>query len=234
MSPHPYATPVRLGGEIVTLEPLARAHHDELVEAVLDGEMWRLWYTRIPTPEAMAEEIAARLAKQDAGQMAAFTLRSAASGEVLGMTTFMQIDEANRKVEIGSTWMRRSEHGTGANAEAKLLLMRHAFETLDCERVEFRTHVLNVQSRAAIERLGAHLDGILRRHLLMPNGTWRDTCVYSVLASEWPAVKAGLEARVAGALDRRSIVAQGARDLHVPRRATTSGTPPWAGPNRGR
>ncbi|MEE6286420.1 GNAT family protein [Georgenia sp. MJ173] len=196
MDQHPYATPVRLVGEIVTVEPLATEHHDDLVDAVRDGELWRLWYTRIPAPEMMADEIAARLAKQDAGQIAAFTLRATATGEALGMTTYLHLDPANRRLEIGSTWLRRSAQGTGANAEAKLLLLRHAFETLGCEGVELRTHHRNAQSRAAIERLGAHLDGVLRRHMLLPDGTWRDTCVYSVLAAEWPSVRAGLEARL--------------------------------------
>lgn len=206
-----YATPVRLVGDIVNVEPLAHEHHDDLSEAVRDGEMWRLWYTRIPTPETMAGEIAARLAKQAAGQIAAFTLRSTVSGKALGMTTYLHLDESNRRLEIGSTWMRRSAHGTGANGESKLLLLQHAFDTLGCEGVEFRAHHMNLQSRAAIERLGAHLDGVLRRHTLLPNGTWRDTCVYSVLAYEWPTVRGGLEARVAvSAPHHRRTIAGGA------------------------
>lgn len=204
MNQHPYATPVTLLGEIVTLEPLATEHEDDLIEAVNDGELWRLWYTNIPSPETMAEEISARLARQDAGQTAAFALRSSATGVVLGMTTYLHLDPTNQRLEIGSTWIRRSAQGTGANSEAKLLLLQHAFETHGCEGVEFRTHHMNVQSRAAIERLGARLDGILRRHTLLPNGTWRDTYVYSVLAYEWPAVRRGLEARVACALERRN------------------------------
>lgn len=197
MTTHPYATPVRLVGDIVTLEPLGVAHHDGLVEAVRDGELWRHWYTRIAAPGEMADEIAGRLAKQEAGQIAAFVVTSSRTGAVLGMTTYLHLDPANHRLEIGSTWLRASAQGTGANAEAKLLLLQHAFEVLGCEGVEFRAHHMNTQSRAAIERLGAHLDGVLRRHTLLPNGTWRDTCVYSVLAHEWPTVKAGLRARLA-------------------------------------
>lgn len=195
-----FATPTRLPGDLVAVEPLEAAHHDDLVDAVRDGELWNHWYTRIPTPDAMAEEIAVRLAKQAAGLIAAFTVRSTASGRALGMTTYLHLDEPNRRLEIGSTWLRRSAQGTGANAEMKLLMLQHAFEELGCEGVEFRAHHMNQQSRAAIERLGAHLDGVLRRHVLLPNGTWRDTCVYSVLAHEWPAVRAGLEARLTGHL----------------------------------
>ncbi|MGA4668426.1 GNAT family N-acetyltransferase [Propionibacteriaceae bacterium Y1923] len=197
MTQSPFTTPTRLVGDLVVVEPLQPAHHDGLVEAVRDGELWQHWYTRIPTPESMAEEIAARLAKQEAGQVAAFTVRAADTGQVLGMTTYLHPDEPNRRLEVGSTWLRASAQGTGANAETKLLLLAHAFEVLGCEAVEFRAHHLNQQSRAAIERLGAHLDGVLRRHVLLPNGTWRDTCVYSVLAQEWPAVRAGLRARLA-------------------------------------
>lgn len=207
MSQHPYSTPLRLAGGVVTLEPLGIEDHDDLVEAVHDGEMWRIWYTSIPTPETMADEIAARLAKQNAGLIAPFTLRSTATGKALGMTTYLHLDPANRRLEVGSTWIRQGAQGTGANAEAKLLLMQHAFETLGCEGVEFRTHHMNHQSRSAIERLGAHLDGVLRRHTLLPNGTWRDTCVYSVLAEEWPAVRTGLQARIASRSDHGDAVA---------------------------
>ena len=196
MTASAYTTPVRLKGERVTLEPLTPEHHDELVDAVKDGELWKLWFTRVPAPEQMREEIAHRLRRQDEGTMIPLVLRSSESDEVLGMTTFYDPDESNRSILIGYTWMRASAQGTAVNAEAKLLMLRHAFETIGCERVELRAHHMNHRSRAAIERLGAHLDGILRRHTLMENGTWRDSCVYSILKYEWPAVEMGLQARL--------------------------------------
>ncbi|WP_413248549.1 GNAT family N-acetyltransferase [Sinomonas flava] len=193
----PFAEPVTLCGLLVTLEPLSREHCAELEEAVRDGELWNLWYTSVPRPEGVAAEVDRRLALQDAGSMLPFVTRRVTDGRVIGMTTFMNIDAANRRVEIGSTWNAQSAHGTGTNAESKLLLLRHAFETLDCIAVEFRTHWMNAQSRAAIERLGAKQDGVLRSHQMMPDGSLRDTVVYSVIASEWPMVRNGLELRLA-------------------------------------
>lgn len=186
--------PVRLAGERVVLEPLSPEHHDGLVEAVQDGEPWRLWYTRVPAPDGMAAEIERRLGLQEEGRMVPFTIR-AASGDVLGMTTYMNIDQVTPRVEVGSTWLRASAQGTGVNAEAKLLLLTHAFDSLGVPAVEFRTHWLNRQSRSAIERLGAQLDGVLRSHEYV-GGALRNTCVYSILAHEWPAVRSQLEARL--------------------------------------
>ena len=184
--------PVTLSGRLVTLEPLAPEHHDGLVEAVRDGELWKLWYTAVPTPEGMSAEIGRRLALQEAGSMLPFAARRNADGALLGMTTFMNIDAGLPRVEIGSTWNRASAHGTGTNAESKLLLLTHAFEVLGCPAVELRTHWMNHQSRTAIERLGAKLDGVLRSHTRTADGALRDTCVYSIVASEWPQVRAGL------------------------------------------
>jgi RimJ/RimL family protein N-acetyltransferase len=162
------------------------------VEAVGDGELWRLWYTSAPKPEAMADEIGRRLGLQAAGSMLPFTVIALLSGRPVGMTTYMNIDAINRRVEIGSTWYAAAVQRTGLNTEAKLLLLRHAFEALDCIAVELRTHFLNQQSRRAIERLGAKLDGVLRSHQRASDGTLRDTCVYSIIASEWPAVRSHL------------------------------------------
>jgi len=170
--------------------PLSPEHHDDLVAAVRDGELWKLWFTTIPAPDAMKDEIQRRLDLQATSKMLPFTIL--ASGKPVGMTTFMNIDAANRRVEIGSTWYRQSVQRTALNTECKLLLLTHAFEGKNCIAVEFRTHVLNQSSRAAIERLGARLDGILRSHMVMPNGTLRDTAAYSVTAGEWPAIKAHL------------------------------------------
>ncbi|MDX2201503.1 MAG: GNAT family protein [Hyphomicrobiaceae bacterium] len=183
--------PVILRLDEVSLVPLSASHHDALCEAVKDGELWKLWYTSVPAPEAMEQEIARRLALQAKGEMLPFTVLAAA--RPVGMTTFMNADAANRRVEIGSTWYARSCQRSGVNSRCKLMLLAHAFETLEAIAVELRTHVMNRQSRAAIERLGAKLDGVLRNHSRARNGTLRDTCVYSILPGEWPTVKANLE-----------------------------------------
>ena len=189
--------PVTLSGQHARLVPLDVAHHDELCEAVRDGELWTLWYTFIPRPEAMRAEIERRLALQAQGSMLAFAVIDASSGRAVGMTTYMNIDTPNRRVEIGSTWYRKAVQRTPVNTECKSMLLRHAFETLDCIAVEFRTHFFNRQSRAGIERLGAKLDGVLRSHQINNHpdaaGSLRDTCVYSIIASEWPSVKAHLQ-----------------------------------------
>jgi RimJ/RimL family protein N-acetyltransferase len=183
--------PVTLSGTHARLVPLSRDHAPQLADAVRDGELWRLWYTSVPTPDGMAREIERRLALQDAGSMLPFTVVDASETPV-GMTTFMNIDAANQRVEIGSTWYAARVQRTAVNTECKLLLLTHAFDILGCIAVELRTHVLNTRSRRAIERLGAKLDGVLRNHMRMPNGTLRDTCVYSILESEWPTVRANL------------------------------------------
>ena len=183
--------PVRLAGTHCTLEPLRPEHHDGLVEAVTDGELWRLWYTAIPRPEAMRAEIDRRLALQAAGSMLPFTSFDAA-GRIAGMTTFMNIDAANRRLEIGSTWTAARLQRSPFNTECKRLLLGHAFEQLQCIAVELRTHFFNQQSRRAIERLGARLDGVLRNHSRATDGTLRDTCVYSITEAEWPTVKTHL------------------------------------------
>ena len=184
--------PVTLRGTHVRLEPLAQHHQGDLVEAVMDGELWRLWYTFIPAPEKMSAEIDRRLDLQAKGSMLPFAVIALPLGKCVGMTTYMNVDAANKRVEIGSTWYRKSVQRSPLNTEAKLLLLTHAFEGLDCIAVEFRTHFFNYQSRRGIERLGAKLDGILRSHQKMPDGTLRDTCVYSITAAEWPTVQAHL------------------------------------------
>ena len=186
--------PVTLRGSLVTLEPLSLAHRDGLVEAVRDGELWKLWYTNVPAPEAMHAEIERRLALQERGTMLPFTVRR--DGIVAGMTTYMNVDLPSRRLEIGSTWYRASAQRTPLNTEAKLLLLGHAFERLDAIAIEFRTSSFNRASRRAIERLGAKLDGVLRHHAFHANGTLRDTYVYSIVAPEWPAVKANLQAQL--------------------------------------
>lgn len=183
---------ISLHGNSCHLEPLARDHLNGLIEAAKDGELWKLWYTMIPEPDKMSSELDRRLALYASGSMLPFTVLCARTNSIVGMTTFMNADHENRRLEIGSTWYRKSAQRTGVNTEAKLMLLTHAFETLKCNVVEFRTHFFNQQSRKGIERLGAKLDGILRNHLIMPNGTLRDTCIYSILASEWATVKSHL------------------------------------------
>lgn len=192
--------PGTLRGRLVTLEPLSLDHRDELADAVRDGELWRLWYTRIPAPDRMDAEIRRRLALQDQGSMLPFTARRNDTGRAIGMTTFMNIDAATPRVEIGSTWNAASSQGTGTNPESKLLLLGHAFDAWGCTAVEFRTDFHNHQSRAAIARLGAKQDGILRAHLKPEAGYVRDTVVFSITRPEWPGVRPGLEHRVAGHL----------------------------------
>lgn len=184
--------PTLLAGEHVRLEPLTRAHAAGAREAVQEGEIWRHWYTLIPAPDAVEAEIERRLMLQDQGSMLPFAVLTA-DGRFAGMTTYMNVDTSNRRVEIGSTWYRPSVQRSPLNTEAKWLLLRQAFETLDCIAVEFRTHWFNQQSRRAIERLGAKLDGVLRNHQIASNGSLRDTVVYSIIASEWPAVQAHLQ-----------------------------------------
>ncbi len=191
-----FLRPITLTGDLVTLEPLSHQHHDALVDAAKDGELWNLWYTYVPRPDAMAAEIDRRLALQQTGSMLAFTTRRNDTGAVIGMTTFMNADAVNRRVEIGSTWNAQSAQRTGTNTESKLLLLGHLFDDLDCIAVEFRTHWLNQQSRAAILRLGAKQDGVLRSHMRATDGTLRDTVVLSILAMEWPAVRNELGRRL--------------------------------------
>jgi RimJ/RimL family protein N-acetyltransferase len=188
-----------LRGKHVLLEPLSLAHHDDLVEAVRDGELWKLWYTVIPEPGKMREEIERRLDRQAKGAMLPFAVRDTRTGKVVGMTSYWNVEEAHRRVEIGGTWYRKSMQRTPLNTECKLLLLTHAFESLDCICVELRTHFFNHPSRRAIERLGAKLDGILRSNQILPNGNIRDTCVYSIIAAEWPTVKTHLLWKLASA-----------------------------------
>lgn len=197
MNNNEWPAPITLGGRYVTLEPLAMHHSADLIEATQDGELWKLWYTSVPAPADMSAEIERRLNLQQTGRMLPFAVIELRSGKAVGMTTYMDIDAANRRLEIGSTWYRRSVQRTALNTECKLLLLQHAFERLGCIAVEFRTHFFNQQSRRAIERLGAKLDGILRNHRRLADGSLRDTCVYSILASEWPATRQHLQFQLA-------------------------------------
>ncbi|MDA9088915.1 GNAT family N-acetyltransferase [Amylibacter sp.] len=183
---------ITLLGDYVRIDPLSVNHLNDLQDVVRDGELNLLWYTFIPNADDMLEEINKRLRLREMGSMQPFAIIDISTGLAIGMTTFMNIDATNRRVEIGSTWLSKSTQRTFINTESKLLLMAHAFEKLNCIAVEFRTHFINTQSRKAIERLGAKFDGILRNHSIMPNGTLRDTAVYSIIKSEWPTVKSHL------------------------------------------
>jgi RimJ/RimL family protein N-acetyltransferase len=188
-----FIEPITLNGRNTTLEPLTPEHHDALVAAVSDGELWKLWYTSVPAPDKMRSEIARRLALQAQGAMMPFAVRRNDTGALCGMTTYMNVDATHRRVEIGATWYSSGAQRTGINTEAKLMLLTHAFDTLQCIAVEFRTHWMNHRSRAAIARLGAKQDGILRNHQRLPDGTYRDTVVFSIIESEWPTVKRHLQ-----------------------------------------
>ena len=187
--PHRFETT----GKFVSVVPLDMTHLDDLTQAAADGELHKLWYTMVPAPIGVEAEIERRLDLQAQGTMLPFAIVDNESGNAVGMTTFMNIDAVNRRVEIGSTWYRASVQRSPLNTECKLLLLTQAFEELDCIAVEFRTHFLNAQSRRAIERIGAKLDGVLRNHMVLANGTIRDTAVYSIIATEWPTVKANLQ-----------------------------------------
>lgn len=184
--------PITLQGRHVRLEPLHADHAPALAEAAADGDLSQLWYTAIPAPDQVAGEITRRLGLLAAGSMLPWAVLDT-SGKPVGMTTYMNIDNAHQRVEIGSTWYARHVQRTPLNTEAKRLLLAHAFDTLQCIAVEFRTHRFNTQSRRAIERLGAQFDGMLRNHQRASNGTLRDTAVYSITADEWPTVRGHLD-----------------------------------------
>ncbi|AFV85522.1 GNAT family N-acetyltransferase [Alteromonas mediterranea] len=184
---------VELESENITLTPLTMAHADALVNAATDGELWKLWFTSVPNAETISEYIATALEQKDKGLSLPFVVIQKASGEVIGSTRFCNADHVNQRVEIGYTWYRKAYQKTSCNTECKLLLLTHAFETLNAIAVEFRTNWHNQASRAAIARLGAKQDGVLRNHQRLPNGGYRDTVVFSIINTEWPSVKENLK-----------------------------------------
>lgn len=186
-----------LTGSRLTLEPLSLGHVDDLSAASADGDLWKTWYTNVPSPEGMAAEIERRLELFAAHSMLPWAIRDNDRNVVVGMTTFMNIRSKDRHLEIGSTWLAASAQRTGINTEMKRMLLGYAFDTLDCIAVEFRTHWHNRQSRAAIAALGAKQDGVLRNDQIGMDGTLRDTVVFSIIRSEWPAVRLGLTERLA-------------------------------------
>jgi len=183
-----FIQPVTLKGKHTTLEPLAREHEEGLRRAAADGELWRLWYTSVPPPDETGNYIDAALRmREDSGAMP-FVVHDSASG-VVGCTRYFNVDAANRRLEIGHTWYAKRVQRTAINTECKLMLLTHAFESLRCIAVEFRTHWFNHASREAILRLGAKQDGVLRNHQVSADGSYRDTVVFSIIESEWPTVK---------------------------------------------
>jgi RimJ/RimL family protein N-acetyltransferase len=185
-----------LEGEHVRLEPLNHSHQEELALACEDGKLYELWYTWVPSPESMSADIDRRLGLYAAGTMMPFATIDKSSGKAIGMTTYMNMKLENFKVEIGSTWLAASYQKTAINPEAKLLMLGYAFSDLNCIAVELRTHEKNSQSRAAIEKLGAKLDGILRNDMIMANRSIRNTAVYSIIKEEWPSVRERLIRRL--------------------------------------
>jgi RimJ/RimL family protein N-acetyltransferase len=186
-----FIEPVTLQGRYATLEPLAREHEEGLRRAAADGELWQLWYTSVPAPDRTAAYIDAALRMRDDLGAMPFAVRDTAS-DVVGCTRYFKVDAANRRLEIGHTWYAKRAQRTAINTECKLMLLTHAFEKLGCIAVEFRTHWFNHASREAILRLGAKQDGVLRNHQIFPDGSYRDTVVFSIISSEWPAVKTHL------------------------------------------
>jgi RimJ/RimL family protein N-acetyltransferase len=184
-----FIEPVTLKGEHATLEPLAAAHESGLRDAAADGELWRLWYTSVSPPDKMGDYIARALDMRERLGAMPFAVRQNATGDIVGCTRYFNVDAANRRLEIGHTWYAKRAQRTAINTECKLLLLTHAFEVLRCIAVEFRTHWFNQASRAAIGRLGAKQDAVLRNHQLLPDGSKRDTVVFSIIDGEWPAVR---------------------------------------------
>ena len=184
-----FIEPVTLKGEVAMLEPLSLEHVDALAEAARDGELWRLWYTGVPSPDTAGGYVRTALDWRERLDAMPFVVRDNATGDVVGCTRYFNVDAVNRRVEIGHTWYARRVQRTRLNTECKLMLLTHAFETLGCIAVEFRTHWFNHASRAAIARLGAKQDGVLRNHAVTADGIKRDTVVFSIIDSEWPAVR---------------------------------------------
>ncbi|MCP1468319.1 MULTISPECIES: GNAT family N-acetyltransferase [unclassified Pseudomonas] len=189
-------TLLTLTGTTVELQPLQREHAAALLAAAADGELWNLKVTHVPGPDTVDNYIATALAGREAGSMIPFTLVRRDTGQVVGSTRFWKVDRVNRKLEIGHTWLAQSTQKSAINTEAKLLLLTYAFEVLDCVRVQFTTDELNEKSRAAILRLGAVQEGIVRHERIMPDGRKRNSVRFSIIDSEWPQVKVNLQAKL--------------------------------------
>lgn len=187
--------PLELKGQIVTLDPLDISHVGPLKAAVMDGEFWKLWYANVPSPDHMESYVIRAVENAEKGNIA-FAVRLNRTNRIVGATRFYNVDESNKRLMLGYTWYAKSVCKSGVNTECKLLLLQHVFEQKEAIAVEFRTHYFNHVSRAAIERLGAKQDGVLRSHQIMRDGSVRDTVVYSILKHEWPAVKNNLVSKL--------------------------------------
>lgn len=185
-------SPITWEGQYVRLEPLTMEHHDRLIEAATDGSLWELSVTTVPRPKEMAAFIEVALLTMEHGLELPFVIVHQSSGRVVGVSRFLDIDVKHRKVEIGGTWLAESWQRSAINTEAKFLLLRHAFETWGCVRVQFVTDVLNARSRQALLRIGAQEEGVLRCHMIMRDGRYRDSVCFSITGAEWPVVKADL------------------------------------------
>nr|WP_314857598.1 GNAT family protein [uncultured Undibacterium sp.] len=182
-----------LTGQHARLAPLSQDHLNDLQDAASDGRLWELFFTSVPSPENLMTWFKVATEQRDKGLALPFTVFDQIKNKVIGATRYCNIDSANKRLEIGYTWYAQSYQRSAINTECKLLLLTHAFETLDCNAVEFRTDWFNQRSQKAIERLGAKRDGVLRSHMILPDGRVRDTVVYSILKHEWEGVKANLE-----------------------------------------
>jgi RimJ/RimL family protein N-acetyltransferase len=185
-----------LKGNLVTLIPLQRDHSDALVEAASDGALWELWYTSVPNSKTIDAYLDQAFKDQDEGRALLFSVVDSATQKIIGTTRYCNAETEEHRVEIGYTWYAKSFQKTGVNTECKYLLLTHAFEALNAIAVEFRTHWHNQASRAAIARLGAKQDGVLRNHRKSADGIYRDTVVFSIINQEWPGVKKNLEYRM--------------------------------------
>ncbi|MER3319194.1 MAG: GNAT family protein [Allomuricauda sp.] len=185
--------PIQLAGELVKLVPLQKEHKVDLAFAASDGNLWELWFTSVPSPKTIDSYLDVALSQQASGEALPFAIIDKKTNTIVGSTRFLNVDAKNKRVEIGATWYAKKAQRTGINTESKYLLLKYAFENLNCIAVEFRTHFHNHPSRNAILRLGAKQDGILRNHRVDGSGNLRDTVVFSILNTEWKAVKTSLE-----------------------------------------
>ena len=184
---------IELKGQLVELIPLAQEHTNAVAEAVQDGELWKLWYTGVPSPKMVDAYVQKALVSKETQGWLAFVVKDQKTQKIIGSTRYCNVDNNHKRLEIGYTWYSKSTQRSGVNTETKYLLLKHAFETLNAIAVEFRTHWFNHQSRSAITRLGAKQDGVLRNHQRMADGSFRDTVVYSIIQSEWLSVKKHLQ-----------------------------------------
>jgi len=187
---------VELEGKLVKLIPMASEHKPALLAAAADGELWNLWYTTVPSAERIDSYVDTKLKGYEDDILLPFVVLDHKTNNIIGSTSYLNAFSQHRRLEIGSTWYAKSYQKTGVNTECKYLLLSHAFEQLKCIAVEFRTHWHNKTSRTAIARLGAKQDGVIRNHRILEDGSYRDSVVFSILESEWPAVKRGLEGKM--------------------------------------